>query len=125
MTKKTMNFGDLNVLILLVLIGTIVFVSLFFNISILEEVRQDNIAVTPDSGADFNFSEGFISLRDNQQTIFNGVVDVNRNLNSLNLLSQCDVVNIENSERPIEGQGNFRKVSVVTLVCPEIENQNN
>lgn len=112
------NYKLLIALILLLLGSLIVlqFRSLSVSESISKAVESAdyNITVTPNP-PDGNFTEEHSALADNQQFILNEIQE-------LNLFSQCtiDTNSIRTVEVAIDNAGTFRRVSLITLICPEI-----
>ncbi|KKN11411.1 hypothetical protein LCGC14_1026930 [marine sediment metagenome] len=113
------NNAKLLILLILLLLGFIVilqFRSLDINNSISETVEDGyyNLVVAPEP-PDGNFTEQHFALATNQSLIMN-------ELQELNFLGDCiiDSNSIRNGELPIDNQGGFRRVSLITLICPEV-----
>ncbi len=66
--------------------------------------------------SDGNFTEEHLVLSGNQGIILT-------ELRALNLFSQCiiDVNSIQSGELPIDDAGGFRRVSIIPLICPELQ----
>lgn len=60
---------------------------------------------------------------EDHSVIVNNQLVILRELRALNLLSDCtiDTENIRSGEIPIDNQGGFRRVSIVQVVCPELQ----
>ncbi|KKL98921.1 hypothetical protein LCGC14_1819560 [marine sediment metagenome] len=109
-------FQDYGWLILTVsvLIVALVFV---FTGSLFESSldSDENVTATIEPVADNNLSVEHIALANNQQVILDEI-------QKLNLFSQCtiDTNSIRTVEVPIDNAGAFRRVSLITLICPEL-----
>ncbi|KKM95503.1 hypothetical protein LCGC14_1187580 [marine sediment metagenome] len=108
------------IILTIVLVISLVLVSVanpldFSNDSDAMDLNSLDINSNNELIADANFSEEHLALAANQKLI---LIEIQK----LNLFSQCivDTENISTQEIPIDNQGGFRRVSVVTLVCPEI-----
>lgn len=103
-------------LLVLLLSGLIIleFYNIDLNNSIAESIDNGFGSFTP-SVIDVNSSLEHLALVKNQQLILSEI-------QKLNLFSQCiiDTENISIREIPIDDSGGFRRVSIITLICPEI-----
>ena len=103
-------------LVLIILVSAIVFVLTggFYDSS-LDLDGDLNSAIKPFDLNDNVLSIEHIALAENQQFILNEI-------QKLNLFSQCaiDTNSIRTVEVPLDNAGAFRRVSLITLVCPEL-----
>lgn len=113
-------------LVLIVVASAIVFVVT----GNLESDGGLSSTIEPFESVDANFTEEHLALANNQQVIFNrlSALDGNHQLIlseiwELNLFSQCtiDTNSLRTVEVPIDNAGAFRRVSLITLVCPELK----
>lgn len=107
------------IIVLIIIASAIVF--LFtggFDASPLDSNGDLSSDIVLSGVVDANFTEEHKALAINQQSILNEILE-------LNLFSQCtiDTNSIRTVEVPIDNAGAFRRVSLITLICPELARQ--
>jgi len=112
-SKNSNSLVSLVLILTLVSLGAIIIHNVDI-ISRLDSIESGLVVETPRL-SDSNFTVEHSSLASNQQRILNEVL-------AINVFSQCvvDVNNIVDREIPIDSVGGFRRVSIVTMVCPQI-----
>ena len=103
------------VFLLLVSIVVLQLHSLNLSNSISGSLENGFLSLTPSVVVDSNSLGDHSALAFNQQVIL-------IELQKINLFSECvfDSNSVRSAELPIDDRGGFRRVSIVTLVCPEI-----